>query len=123
MKINILYPDKETAGSFIYPDPQEIINDLNLNLIFELAGRSTEETAVPVRDEYICDAMRRLLMIPVCDENALKYRQSVVKAAIEHPEFTEKLYDFSKRAEKEISEHLKSADKLKGGGAAVVEKL
>ena len=123
MKINILYPDKETAGSFIYPDPQEIINDLNLNLIFELAGRSTEETAVPVRDEYICDAMRRLLMIPVCNENALKYRQSVVKAAIEHPEFTEKLYDFSKRAEKEISEHLKSADKLKGGGAAVVEKI
>lgn len=123
MKINLLYPDRETPGSFAYPDPHIIINDLNLNLIFETASRGGENAAVPVKDNYIYDTMRRIMMIPLTDGETLKYRQGIVKDAVDHFDFISGLYDISTRAEKAISEHLKGADKIKGGSLAVIEKF
>ncbi|MGN0165674.1 MAG: hypothetical protein ACI39R_05780 [Lachnospiraceae bacterium] len=127
--MNLLYPDRDTPGSYIYPDSPMIIKDFNFQLIFDLASRSFSEngrgfaSASEAKDTYIKEAMRKVMMTPVTDRQELLYRQEMVKAAVKNEKLYEGLYAIAVRAEKTVSEHFAGADKLSKGGISTVEKL
>lgn len=129
MKINLLYPDRDTPGSYTYPDAHIIVKDLNLQLVFEQASRDMGENEkghggrAAGKDEYIKDSMRKIMLVPVTDEKELLYRQGLIRDMVRNENFIVGLYDVAVRAEKDISEHFSGADKLSKGGISTVERL
>lgn len=105
----LLYPDMELAQEAGYGQKDELIKDLNLKVIFQAASRPVWKAgdsakAVEKEDLYIYDTVKRLMLIPVLDQEALKYRQGVVRAALEHPELVQELYGIGQRAEKLLAQ-------------------
>lgn len=101
----LLYPDKELARETGYGQKDELIKDLNLKVIFQAASRPVWKAGdslkdVEKEDFYIYDTMKRLMLIPVLDREALKYRQDVVQQVLEHPELAKNLYGIGQRAGK-----------------------
>lgn len=129
MKINLLYIDKDTPGSFVYPDAHIIAKDLNLQLVFEQASRDSGENGTGfasnpgARDDFIKDAMRKIMLIPVVDEKEIVFRQNLIKDGVNNERFFDGLYDVAVRAEKTISEHFSGADKLSKGGISTIERI
>lgn len=129
MKINLLFTDKDTPGSYIYPDAQNIARDLNLNLVFEQASRDTGDGTtgfggkLSEKDEYIKEAMRKIMLTPVLCSEQLEHRQSLIRDFADNEKFITGLYDVAVRAEKTISEHFQGADKLSKGGISTIEKV
>lgn len=129
MKINLLYTDRDTPGSYTYLDAHIAAKDLNLQLVFEQAARDLGEDGTghggrpAEKDEYIKDSMRKIMLIPVTDEKELLYRQQLVRDMVNNENFIIGLYDVAVRAEKTISEHFSGADKLSKGGISTIERL
>lgn len=128
MKINLLYTDRDTPGSYAYPDAHIVAKDLNLQLIFEQASRDGGDgskgfSGSEIKDDYIREAMRKIMLIPVIDKTELLYRQGLVKDAVANESFVVGIYDVASRAEKTISEHFSGADKLSKGAISTIEKI
>lgn len=129
MKINLLFTDKDTPGSYIYPDAQNIVRDLNLNLVFEQASRDTGDGTTGFagkpseKDEFIKEAMRKVMLTPVLCKEELEHRQKLIMGFAENEKLIIGLYDVALRAEKTISEHFQGADKLSKGGISTIEKV
>lgn len=105
----LLYPDMELAQEAGYEQKDELIKDLNLKVIFQAASRPVWKAgdslkAVEKEDFYIYDTVKRLMLVPVLGREALRYRQEVVKSALEHPELIKHLYETGQRAEKLLAQ-------------------
>ncbi len=101
----LLYPDMELAREAGYGQKDELNRDLNLKVIFQAASRPVWKKGDSLKtaekeDFYIYDAMKRLMLIPVLDKEALEYRQRVVKTATEHPELIKQMYGIGQKAGK-----------------------
>ncbi len=128
MKINLMCPGRDTPGSYTYPDAHIIAKDLNLQLVFEQASRGGSDAdkghaAVEIKDDYIKDAMRKIMLTPLTDAEDILYRQKLVKDSVENEQFIEALYGVAVRAEKTVSEHFSGAGKLSKGAISTVEKI
>ncbi len=101
----LLYPDRELAREAGYEQKDELIKDLNLKIIFQAASRPVFKAGASLKtvekeDFYIYDTIKRLMLIPVLDREALRYRQEVVKTALKHPELVRNLYEIGQKAGK-----------------------
>ena len=129
MRINLLFTDKDTPGSYVYPDAQNIIRDLNLNLVFEQASRDTGDGTTGFagkpseKDEYVKEAMRKIMLLPVLCKEQLEHRQRLISDFADNEKLVIGLYDVAVRAEKTISEHFQGVDRLSKGGISTIEKV
>lgn len=101
----LLAPDIELTQESGYEQKDELIKDLNLKVIFQAASRPVWKTGdslktVEKEDFYIYDTIKRLMLIPVLNEETLLYRQRVVEAALAHRELIKNLYKIGERAGK-----------------------
>lgn len=101
----LLYPDRELVAQTGYSEKDEIIKDLNLKVIFQAASRPVWKEGDSLKtaekeDFYIYDTMKRVMLVPVTDREALYYRQEVVRAALAHPELILGLYRTGEKAAK-----------------------
>lgn len=124
MKINLLYSDRALPGSYTYSDPHIVAKDLNLSLVFEQASREGGENSSMggKSDEYIKEAMRKIMLTPLTEEKEVLYRQNLIKDAVKNEDFVSGLYDVAVRAEKYVGDYLSGVDKLGKGIVLTIEK-
>lgn len=101
----LLAPDIELTQESGYEQKDELIKDLNLKVIFQAASRPVWKAGdslktVEKEDFYIYDTIKRLMLIPVLNEETLLYRQRVVETALAHRELIKNLYKIGERAGK-----------------------
>lgn len=101
----LLYPDRELMAETGYPEKDEIIKDLNLKVIFQAASRPVWKAGDSLKtaekeDFYIYDTMKRVMLVPILDREALYYRQEVVRTALAHPALILRLYQEGEKAAK-----------------------
>lgn len=118
MKTFLLYPDKEWVHPVSYFDREEIIRDLNLTVIFRIAGsiflegNRDKPHGSSERDNFVVDMMRRVMMVPLTEKKEVVYRQEIIHESIENNELMEALYQLSEAAAQEI-EHFAAVKKEK----------
>ena len=119
MNVCLLYPDRDrnrwTDGTYF--DVESIQKDLNLDALFQAAGRRLiREDGAVVRvekeDPWLTDTMRKVMMIPLDSKEEIEYRQAVLKDVSRQEETLRALYRIS-------SETLQAWDFL---GRSAVEK-
>lgn len=92
MNVNLLYPDREWAGTEKYFDNKSIVADLGLKTLFSMASKDVLVEDGVVRkvlegDEFISDVMSKVMMVPLKNEEEIYFRQDIVKDALENPDF------------------------------------
>ncbi len=101
----LLAPDIELTQESGYEQKDELIKDLNLKVIFQAASRPVWKAGdslktVEKEDFYIYDTIKRLMLIPVLNQETLLYRQKVVEMALSHRGLIKNLYEIGERAGK-----------------------
>lgn len=108
MNVFLLYPEKEWVHPVTYFDKEEIVQDLNLTVLFRTAGSILlEETKErphggSERDNFVVDTMKKVMLVPLADEREVKYRQGLVREAIENYSLMSALYSTSCAAAAEL---------------------
>ena len=102
MKVCLLYPDRdmERCTDGAYFDAESIQKDLNLNVLFQTAGRrlireNGSVKRVEKEDPWIVDTMRKVMMTPLSSKKEIEYRQSVLKDCSRQEETVRALYRIS----------------------------
>ena len=102
MKVCLLYRDKDTDRwtDGTYFDAESIQKDLNLNLLFQAAGRrlirkNGAVERVEKEDPWLTDTMRRVMMVPLTSKEEIEYRQAVLKDCCRREETLRALYRIS----------------------------
>ncbi len=102
MNVCLLYQDRDrirwTDGTYF--DAESIEKDLNLNALFQAAGRRLiREDGAVVRvekeDPWLTDTMRKIVMIPLASKEEIEYRQAVLKDFSRQEETLRALYRIS----------------------------
>lgn len=108
MNVFLLYPEKEWVHPVSYFDREEIVRDLNLTVIFRIAGsiflegNKDKPHGSSERDGFVVDMMRRVMLVPLANAREVTYRQEILRESMENYEFTEALYRLSEAAAQEI---------------------
>lgn len=110
MKVCLLYPDREWNNLGVYYDAKSIVQDLNLNTLFLCAGKEVvtdkgKVTHIQKEDKYICETMKRVMMVPLHTEEEILYRQEILQDCFSREGFIRQLYQV-------CSEMLMKWDKL-----------
>ena len=99
MKVCLLYPDRDidrwTDGAYF--DVESIQKDLNLDVLFQAAGRKLirengKVKRVEKEDPWFVDTMRKVLMVPLTSKDEIEYRQAVLKDCSRQEETLRALY-------------------------------
>ena len=98
MKSYLLYRDRELTYLDKYYDSNSIIRDLELNAIFNAAAKGTYEgkrraDQRRVEDPYLSETMRRVMMIPLRNQEEIQYRQSILNDFLTREGFGCELYE------------------------------
>lgn len=125
----LLYPDRELMAEAGYPEKDAMMKDLNLKVIFQAASRPVwkegDSLKAPEKEDfYIYDTMKRVMLVPVLEREALYYRQEVVRTALAHPQLIRGLYRTGARASKLLEQrNIGGKEKQGRSGAANGEVL
>lgn len=100
MNVYLLYQDKEWREKGSYYDTKSIIQDLGLQTLFSAAAKDVVEkhgkvAYVQEADTYLADTMKKVMMVPLCSEEEILYRQSVLKDCFSRESFLCDLYDLT----------------------------
>ena len=115
----LLYDQTDKLMDPPYYDAKSIIQDLGLKALFLSAAKEViyEESGqvkkIGKEDLYIQDCMRKVMMIPLRTEEAIKYRQDVLRDFLENEDLIRSLYEISSKV-------LEEWNKL---GRGVMEKM
>ena len=99
MKVCLLYQDRDigrwTDGTYF--DAESIQKDLNLNALFQAAGRrlireNGSVKRIEKEDPWLTDTMRKVLMVPLVSKEEIEYRQAVLKDCARQEETLRALY-------------------------------
>ncbi|MCM1026303.1 MAG: hypothetical protein NC432_07690 [Roseburia sp.] len=101
MKVRLLYPDREWKYTGAYYDPESIIKDLGLSILFQVSSRSQEPKTGTVQhadeaDRHLGEMLKQVMMMPLESEEEIYYRQEILRDCMEYPEFMESLYEISR---------------------------
>ena len=99
MKVCLLYLDRDTDRwtDGAYFDVESIQKDLNLDVLFQAAGRRLiredgKVKRVEKEDPWLVDTMRKVLMVPLTSKDEIEYRQAVLKDCARQEETLRALY-------------------------------
>ncbi|MBR3507240.1 MAG: hypothetical protein IKO03_00425 [Lachnospiraceae bacterium] len=115
----LLYDQTDKLMDPPYYDAKSIIQDLGLKALFLSAAKEViyEESGqvkkIGKEDLYIQDCMRKVMMIPLRTEEAIKYRQDILRDFLENEDLIRSLYEISSKV-------LEEWNKL---GRGVMEKM
>lgn len=115
----LLYDQTDKLMDPPYYDAKSIIQDLGLKALFLSAAKEViyEESGqvkkIGKEDLYVQDCMRKVMMIPLRTEEAIKYRQDVLRDFLENEDLIRSLYEISSKV-------LEEWNKL---GRGVMEKM
>ena len=115
----LLYDQTDKLMDPPYYDAKSIIQDLGLKALFLSAAKEViyEESGqvkkIGKEDLYIQDCMRKVMMIPLRTEEAIRYRQDILKDFLENEDLIRSLYEISSKV-------LEEWNKL---GRGVMEKM
>lgn len=98
MNVFLLYPNREWVYTGKYFDASSIIRDLELNTIFSTAGTDiiTDRKKLPVigkEDLYLTETMKKVVMVPLQNEEEIKYRQDIIKDFITKEDLIRDMYE------------------------------
>lgn len=101
MKVWLLYPDREWKYMESYYDPESIIRDLGLSILFQVGSRSQEPKKGTVQradeaDRHLAEIMKKVMMMPLKTKEEIKYRQEILGDCMENMEFMDALYEISR---------------------------
>lgn len=101
MKVRLLYPDREWKYEAAYYDPESIIQDLGLSILFQVGSRRQEPKKGTVQradeaDRHLGEMLKKVMMVPLKTKEEIEYRQEILRDCMEHQEFMESLYEISK---------------------------
>lgn len=101
MKVRLLYPDREWKYTDGYYDPESIVRDLGLSVLFQVSSRSQEPKEGNVQradeaDRHLGETLRQVMMVPLKTEEEIYYRQDILRDCMENREFMESLYEISR---------------------------
>lgn len=101
MKVRLLYPDREWKYTGTYYDPESIVKDLGLSVLFQVSSRSQEPKKGNVQradeaDRHLGETLRQVMMVPLKTEEEIYYRQDILRDCMENKEFMESLYEISR---------------------------
>ncbi len=115
----LLYDQTDKLMDPPYYDAKSIIQDLGLKALFLSAAKEViyEESGqvkkIGKEDLYIQDCMRKVMMVPLRTEEAIRYRQDILKDFLENEDLIRSLYEISSKV-------LEEWNKL---GRGVMEKM
>lgn len=101
MKVCLLYADREWKGIRPYYDCESIVNDLGLEVLFQVAERDQEERTGTVRtalqaDRHLGETLKKVMLAPLSSPEEIYYRQAVLRDLTQDEEFVKGLYGISK---------------------------
>lgn len=98
MNVLLLYEEKDWMHVENYYDTKSLIQDLGLKTLFTAAAKDvvSENGAVKYvkkEDTYLADSMKKVMMVPLTDEQQLQYRQEILRDCFQREGFVCELYD------------------------------
>lgn len=120
MQSLLLYSDRENVLGTGYSGRENIVNDLNLNLIFQAACRPVWKegdslTKAEKEDFFIYDTMKRIMLVPLQSAEEIGYRHTVIKEILARPKMTGALYQLASRAGALLDQNKERAKEKRGG--------
>lgn len=114
----LLYEQTDKLMDPQYFDAKSIIQDLGLRAMFLAAAKEViyeEERVKKIgkEDPYIQDCMRKVMMIPLREEDQILYRQEILRDFLKNEDLVKAFYEISSRV-------LAEWNKL---GRSVMEKM
>lgn len=108
MKVNLLYPDREWAGTEKYFDNKSIVADLGLKTLFSMASKDVIVEDGVVRkvlegDDFISDVMSKVMIVPLKNKEEIYFRQDIVRDALENPAFFLEMYRIATELSTELN--------------------
>lgn len=102
MNLFLLYKDTDRLFADPYFDGKSIVQDLGLKALFLAAAKEViyendRVKCVSKEDLYIQDTVRKVCLIPLKNEEEIRYRQNIVKDALANEEFVKNLYQISSK--------------------------
>lgn len=100
MNVFLLYENSDRLGEKPYYDGKSIVQDLGLKALFLAAAKEViyeneSVKRIEKEDIYIQDTMRKIMLVPLEDKEAMTYRQEVVRDAFNREELMRELYSIS----------------------------
>lgn len=92
MNVNLLYPNKEWVNTRRYYDIDGIIKDLGIDVLVDQSSRN---------ESFICQTMKRVMMVPLDNKEDMDYRHEILKDALVHEGFVKDVYNMTAKILKE----------------------
>ncbi len=105
----LLYRDRCLAGEAAYPSFQDIYKDLNLNILLKTISQN---------DVFIMEQARSIMMVPVKDQEDLKYRYDIVKDFNENEGLIDSVYQLARRGHSLAEQYKKELEQSRGKTSA-----
>lgn len=101
MKVRLLYPDREWKDTGAYYDPESIIRDLGLSILFQVSSRNQEPKKGTVQradeaDRHLGEMLKKVMLIPLRTKEEIYYRQEILRDCMGNKEFIASLYEISR---------------------------
>lgn len=101
MKVRLLYPDREWKYTGAYYDPESIVKDLGLSVLFQVSSRSQEPKKGTVQradeaDRHLGEVLKLVMTVPLTTREEICYRQEILQDCMENADFIESLYSISR---------------------------
>ncbi|MBR5421061.1 MAG: hypothetical protein IK115_07950 [Lachnospiraceae bacterium] len=100
MNVHLLYADREWTSAKSYFDWSGMTKDLGLKTLFRCASldsivRSSRAVYTEQEDPFLGQTMRRVMRVPLQNEEEIRYRQEIVKDCLRKQGFVDSLYRIS----------------------------
>jgi len=90
MKVHLMYQDRDLERKKeITPHEQLLIEDLGLNILFEVMARG---------DKLILEIVKNSLLASLINREEIIYRQNILQDCINNPHIVRKLYELAGEA-------------------------
>lgn len=123
MKSLLLYEHQELPKEAGYPDKDNMIQDLNLRVIFQAASRPVWKEGDSLKqaekeDFFIYDTMKRIMLIPLKDAAQVLYRQRILRELVERPQLAKAMYEIGQEAGMALAQNKERGKERRGRAAA-----
>lgn len=100
MNTYLLYRDREPVNCKTYFDAAAVVQDLSLHILFRMASRQVflekgEVKTIGDTDFFVQETMRKVMIVPLRNEEEIRYRQAIIQDCVQNEQFIRDLYGLS----------------------------